>query len=98
MTIEAITEKIKAQANSIDPFGAKLKFDFGDGIIFLDGTGSENTVSNTDGEADCVITTSASTFEKITTGKLNPMMAMVTKKIKIKGDMGLAMKLQSLLK
>ncbi|MBL0023782.1 MAG: SCP2 sterol-binding domain-containing protein [Saprospiraceae bacterium] len=30
-------------------------------------------------------------------GELNPMMAVMSGKIKIKGDMGLAMKLQSLI-
>jgi putative sterol carrier protein len=30
-------------------------------------------------------------------GELNPMMAVMSGKVKIKGDMGLAMKLQSLI-
>jgi putative sterol carrier protein len=34
---------------------------------------------------------------KLKTGDLNPMMAVMSGKVKIKGDMGLAMKLQSLL-
>jgi len=63
----------------------------------VDGTGDKNVVTSNDGEADCVITTSMDTFEKLKTGALNPMMAVMTGKVKIKGDMGIAMKLQSLL-
>ena len=33
---------------------------------------------------------------KLVKGELNPMMAVMTGKVKIKGDMGVAMKLQSL--
>lgn len=98
MNIDLIMQEIQKKAKNIAPFGAKLKFDFGEGIVFLDGTGNENLVTNEDKEADCVITASIDTFEKLSTGKLNPMMAMMTKKIKIKGDMGVAMKLQSLMK
>ncbi len=98
MTIQEVTEKIREQAGRIDPFGARLKFDFGEDIVYLDGTGNENIVSNEDNEADCVITTTLDTFDKISSGKLNPMMAMMTKKIRIKGDMGVAMRLQSLIK
>ena len=98
MTVEDVLTEIQKKAKSIPAFGGKLKFDFGEGFIFIDGSGAENIVSNEDKEADCVITASVETFQKLSSGKLNPMMAMMTKKIKIKGDMGIAMKLQSLMK
>jgi putative sterol carrier protein len=44
-----------------------------------------------------VIITSLETLIKLKSGDLNPMMAVMGGKVKIKGDMGLAMKLQSLL-
>jgi putative sterol carrier protein len=49
-----------------------------------------------DGEADATITTSADIFEKIVSGEQNPTTAYMTGKLKIKGDMGAAMKLQKL--
>ena len=49
-----------------------------------------------DGDADATITTSAETFEKIVAGEQNPTTAYMTGKLKIKGDMGAAMKLQKL--
>jgi putative sterol carrier protein len=47
-------------------------------------------------DADAVITTSQETFEKITSGEQNPTSAYMTGKLKVKGDMGAAMKLQKL--
>jgi putative sterol carrier protein len=49
-----------------------------------------------DGNADVTITTSSETFEKIASGDQNPTTAYMTGKLKIKGDMGAAMKLQKL--
>ncbi len=47
-------------------------------------------------DADAVISTSAETFEKIASGEQNPTSAYMTGKLKVKGDMGAAMKLQKL--
>ena len=54
------------------------------------------TVADGGGEADATITTSGETFEKIVSGEQNPTTAYMTGKLKIKGDMGAAMKLQKL--
>jgi putative sterol carrier protein len=48
------------------------------------------------GEADTTITTSEESFLAISKGELNPTSAYMTGKLKIKGDMGAAMKLQKL--
>jgi putative sterol carrier protein len=47
-------------------------------------------------DADAVISTSEATFEKIISGEQNPTSAYMTGKLKVKGDMGAAMKLQKL--
>jgi putative sterol carrier protein len=54
------------------------------------------TVAEGGGDADATITTSAETFDKIVAGEQNPTTAYMTGKLKIKGDMGAAMKLQKL--
>jgi putative sterol carrier protein len=54
------------------------------------------TVSEGEGEADTTITTTEENFLSITRGELNPTSAYMTGKLKIKGDMGAAMKLQKL--
>jgi putative sterol carrier protein len=53
-------------------------------------------VSEGAGEADTTITTSEESFLAISRGELNPTSAYMTGKLKIKGDMGAAMKLQKL--
>ena len=53
-------------------------------------------VSEGAGDADATIETSSETFEKIVSGEQNPTTAYMTGKLKIKGDMGAAMKLQKL--
>jgi putative sterol carrier protein len=49
-----------------------------------------------DDGADCTISTSQEVFEKIVAGEQNPTSAYMTGKLKLKGDMGAAMKLQKL--
>jgi len=48
------------------------------------------------GDADATISASEDTFEQIASGDLNATTAYMTGKLKIKGDMGAAMKLQKL--
>ncbi len=53
-------------------------------------------VNEGEGDADTTISTSADTFAQIVAGEQNPTTAYMTGKLKIKGDMGAAMKLQKL--
>ena len=62
-------------------------------VALADGT---LTVTEEAGEADCTISASEENFEKIVAGEQNPTTAYMTGKLKIKGDMGAAMKLQKL--
>ncbi len=97
MDLDTILAGINAQAASASPIGASIKFQLDDKIIYVDGKGDTNVISTDDKEADCVIITTMDTFNKLQAGDLNPMMAVMSGKIKIKGDMSVAMKLQSLL-
>lgn len=95
--IETIFEKIKEQALAASPIGDTIKFMIDDQPIVIDGSGDSNVVSQEDAEAACTISTTADTFAQLQSGDLNPMAAVMGGKVKIAGDMGLAMKLQSLL-
>lgn len=92
-----IMEQLSAQAAKAPAIGATIKFVLDGNPIFVDGTGDSNKITAEDKEADCTITTSVDTLLKIKSGDINPMMAAMTGKIKISGNMGLAMKLQSLI-
>jgi putative sterol carrier protein len=54
------------------------------------------TVTEGGGDADTTITVSEENFLKLASGKQNPMTAYMTGKIKVKGDMGAATKLQKI--
>lgn len=97
MSFENILEKLYEQADNAAPIKASVKFVLDNMIVHIDGKGDANVVTREDKEADCVISTDMKTFEGLKAGKINPMMAVMMGKIKIKGDMGLAMKLQSFL-
>ncbi len=97
MTLDDITQRFQDQVNKAPNIGKTLKFVFDEGVVFLDLSTDQPTITNDDKDADCTITTKISTFEKIISGKTNPMTAVMMGKVKIKGDMSVAMKLQSLL-
>ena len=61
-------------------------------------TVADGAVSVAEGEqdADCTISASEETLMKIANGEANPTTAYMTGKLKIKGDMGAALKLQKL--
>jgi len=58
--------------------------------------GSLKVTEGWEGEADATISTSSETFDRIASGKQNPMTAYMTGKLKVSGDLGAALKLQSL--
>jgi putative sterol carrier protein len=58
--------------------------------------GNVNVAQDGDAEPDVTIAVSEDNFQKLISGDLNPTTAYMTGKLKIKGDMGAAMKLQKL--
>ena len=98
MDLAQMTEGMRKKVGDDAGIGATIKFDFGDdGVIYLDGASTPNTVTNDDKEADCTIRMSLENFLKLVEGDLNPTMAFMMGKLKVDGDMGLAMKLSKLM-
>ena len=96
MSLESVTETVKKSVATATGFDHTVKFDFGDdGLIFVNG--SEGTVSNDDADAECTITMTLENFEKMSAGDLDPTTAFMMGKLKVSGDMGVAMKLSSVL-
>jgi putative sterol carrier protein len=98
MTLEDLTDQVKAQAPHLASLGYKVKFDIEDeGVILVDGTADPVDVSTDNAEADCTISLTAGNFEKLMTGDLSPTLAYTFGQIKVDGSLGVAMKLASLL-
>ena len=97
MTLADITAEVTKSAAKASGIGKTIKLVLDEGVVFIDLTNDEAVVSNEDKDADATVTTTLETLESLSTGDVNPMMAIMTGKIKIKGDMGAAMKLQSIL-
>ena len=98
MSLDAITQEIQQKLAFAAGLGAKVKFDFGDdGIVFVDATQSPPVLSHDDEEADVTLICSIDTFQDIANGTQNPNVAFMMGKLKVKGSMGLAMKLNSIL-
>jgi len=97
-TLEEITAGMAERFDENSGLDATLKLDFGDdGVIYLDGVTSPNSVSNDDKDADCTMKISKENFLKLVGGELDGTTAFMMGKLKIDGDMGVAMKLQSVL-
>ena len=72
--------------------------DGGKWLVDLTGDGNWVTDGSADPDANCTVSVkNAEDWVGIATGKINPTMAFMQGKIKVKGDMSLAMKLQALL-
>lgn len=97
MDISILVEEFNKKAAGVAAIGGTLKMVIDGKAVYIDGTGSTNVVTTENKEADCTITTSEETMMGLQSGDVNPMMAVMSGKVSIKGDMGLAMQLQSLI-
>lgn len=95
MDLAEVTTKVQSALGAGSGFTNKVKFDFGStGKLFIDGAAGK--VTNEDGAADATITVDFEDFKALSQGALDPMMAFMSGKLKVAGDMGVAMKLQQL--
>jgi putative sterol carrier protein len=93
MTLQELTEQIRNKVTHADDIDATVKITTDQGVVYIDGKQSPVVVSNEDKPADCDLQITVDNLVKMGNGDLNPMMAMMTKKLKIDGNMGIAMKM-----
>ena len=98
LTIDELTAGMRARLGEDSGLDAVIKFVFDDGgIIFIDGRNVPHTVSNEDNSADVTLKMSLETVNKLQRKELNGMMAVMMGKIKLEGDLMVAMKLDRIL-
>lgn len=89
MTIEDIATKMRSRVEG-SGFDGSVKIDTGgNGVIVIDG----ETVSTTDAPTDCTVRLSLDDLESLIAGDLSATSAFMTGKIKVDGDMSVAMTL-----
>jgi hypothetical protein len=96
-----IPAKFQAKPDVVQKIGAIYQFNIsgpGGGSWSVDCTQPGGKVAaGTSAAAKCTVVATEADFLAIVNGKLNPQMAFMSGKLKIAGDMGLAMKLQQIL-
>ena len=99
MSAREFFESLESRVDSTKAAGLTASYVFeidGAGTWLVDVDDGKVSVSENGGDADTTISTSADTFMKIANGEQNPTSAYMSGKLKVKGDMGQAMKLQKL--
>lgn len=98
MTLDECTTAIRNKVGADSGLAATLKFDCGaDGTIFIDGKSTPNSVSNSADNADCNVGITLENLGAMIKGDLEPATAFMTGKLKVTGDMSVAMRLQRVL-
>lgn len=99
MSLDQITQQLKDKMAFAPHIKAKVLFDFGDdGAVFIDSNESPAEISHDAPEDfDVSLTCTKDTFEGILNGTQDPNIAFMMGKLKVKGSMGLAMKLNGVL-
>ncbi len=98
MSLEEITKAVTERVGTDSGLGASIKFAFEDeSCVFVDASKVPNEVSNENNDADCTIRISIEDFQTMMAGELDATMAYMTGKLKVEGDMAVAMKLSSVL-
>ncbi len=100
MSLENIIQQITQKLSLAPKLGAKIKIDFSDsGAVFIDGNVTPPTITTEDDGStpDTTFILSMPVFEGLLNGTQDPTMAFMTGKLKVKGSMGHAMKLNAIL-
>jgi hypothetical protein len=96
-----LPERLRSKPDVVAKINSIYQFNIsgpGGGSWSIDCTkpGGEVATGQKDG-AKCTVAATDADFLNVVNGKLNPQMAFMSGKIRIQGDMGLAMKLQQIL-
>jgi len=98
MNLELVTDRIRTKVGENCGLNATIKFVLDDGeFIFVDALTVPNTVSNQDLPALCTIKVTKQNMYKLMEGEMNSYTAFMMGKVKVEGDMGIAMNINKII-
>ena len=98
MRLDSLASRFQDKLKSHPEFKGVVKFDMGtDGILHVDASKRPAVVTQADGEAALTLGLTKELLEALMSGTKDPNVAYLTGKLKIRGPMGMAMKLNALL-
>ena len=98
MSLDQITDQMRTRVGASAGLKKSVKFDFGgDGVVRIDDSVAPAVVDNVDAPTDCTVRVTMADFMDMASGKQNPQMAFMTGKLKVDGDMSVAMQLGTIL-
>ena len=87
--------KQNAEGKDLSVLPGSIKWVVDSQIVFMNPDSGE--ITDDDIEAACTITTDMETFKGMYDKSVSPQAAFMTGKLKVEGDMGIALKLQSVI-
>ncbi|MDO9708554.1 SCP2 sterol-binding domain-containing protein [Paracraurococcus lichenis] len=101
MDAETLMAAMREKAGVLKRLGYRMRFDLTDTgeSVLLDATGPEPEIASADEatKADTVLRLTGENLARLMAGRLSPMLAFSTGKLRVEGSKGVALKLASLL-
>ncbi|WP_176084279.1 SCP2 sterol-binding domain-containing protein [Martelella sp. HB161492] len=98
--LATLVAAMEEKAAQLETLGYRVRFDLTDGgTILLDAADGQTTIHEAEGsaEADTILKLSSDNLAKLLAGRLSPMLAFSTGRLKLQGSQGVALKLLRLL-
>lgn len=93
-----LLDRVQSTASTHPALGARAKLDLGaGGSIVIDGTAGANAVAAGDGAANVVLSMKPDVLAQLLDGTLDPTVGYMMGKLKVNGDMAVALKVAGVL-
>ncbi len=93
MSLQILKDRIRDLVGSESDLNAVVKFKTDQGVILVDTRTQPTQITEEDLPSDCTFEVSVDNTLKLLDRSLNPMTAMMLGKLRVKGDMSVAMKI-----
>ncbi|GGF69316.1 hypothetical protein GCM10007301_31260 [Azorhizobium oxalatiphilum] len=97
--VSDLIDALSDRAGALAALNHTVRFDLTDAdtSIFLDATGPVVHIEESKADAEAVLKLSSDTLDKLITGRIGPMLAFSTGRLRLEGSQGVALKLAGLL-